>query len=168
MVLGIVEFGFCMHNELSLYEIETVCHCFPGVVDHVLLNLFAQLWHLVDSLHFIGRVGHAEGGTEIIWLYQFSFKIMPFDHPKIFDWLRANSEAKGCTDGSYVEDYGSKVVSNSTSIFSNWFANLFCTLGKLDEDLIVVAVSDFEVSELNSINVGLNWAQKSLRWILQR
>ena len=53
---------------------------------------FRQLWHLVDVLTGVMRVGHAETKVKIKRLEQLLSEIVPLYHPELFHWLISHCE----------------------------------------------------------------------------
>ena len=87
-----------MHYELIADKIEAIRDGLPGTVYHSFLKLGFKLRHLVNGLHFIHRVGHAEGSIKNIRLDEFTSEIVPLYHFKVFDWFLAYLKTKGCAD----------------------------------------------------------------------
>ena len=156
-----------MQDHLILYEVETIRDSFPWAGNHLFDGFLRQIRQVVYCFHWISGEGHTKWGCKFVWFYQLIFEVMSFDHGKLFDRFLSHSKLKGCSDRFHFEEIWSKMIPNSPHWLGNGLTNGFLRLFNLEQNLISLIVSDFEVHEFDIVDVGWEWAQILFGWLRQ-
>lgn len=80
-------------------------------------------------------------------------KVVFFDHQKFFHRLRAYFKLQGSADSFQFKKLRAELILNKSHGLSCFLANFTLWLSDLEEDLIILCVSDLEVDKLNAIDV---------------
>ncbi len=87
-------------------------------------DILWQFWNSVDRLPIIGCIWNAEWECKLVTLNQLIFEVVPFNHSKVLHWLVANGESQAGSNRFQLEELGSEMVPNSSSLILLFFCQL--------------------------------------------
>jgi hypothetical protein len=89
-----------------------------------------------------------------------SLKVVFLYHQKLFHRLRAYFKLQGRADCFQFKELRAELILNKPHRLDSFLANLILWLSNLEEDLIILGVSDLEVDKLYAVDIVFRLAEK--------
>ena len=166
----IVVNGPSVYDQFALGKEVAVRLDLPRRFYYLLLLLRAQLWQVVDEIPRVRRPWDDEAEVKAVLADDLAAEIMLLDHLHVFHLRIADAELQVQSDRAQEQKLRTEVVFDDTRVRVVWIGKILLVgLGRDgDQRHIAVAISDAEALELKLRPVVGEFAQETVRRLLQR
>eukprot|EP00414_Alexandrium_minutum_P004570 CAMPEP_0113827716 /NCGR_PEP_ID=MMETSP0328-20130328/4906_1 /TAXON_ID=39455 /ORGANISM="Alexandrium minutum" /LENGTH=211 /DNA_ID=CAMNT_0000795705 /DNA_START=89 /DNA_END=721 /DNA_ORIENTATION=- /assembly_acc=CAM_ASM_000350 len=170
---AVVVVRLVVHHQLAVDEVEAVGAGLPRAGYNPLLHDWIQLWHRVDDLPSVGRVGDDERKSEVEALDEYVPEVVPLDHPEVVQGLVPDGELQGGANRLEVQEGWAEVVADGAdAVVRKVVGHAYVAWLPLDleEHLLTTVLHrpDLERREVDLVDVRAQRAEEHIRRGSQR